>query len=123
MQLTNLEVSPAPAPYSVGSVLVAGYYGKQRVNAVLDPVDLDDYFKKGYPHLDDAQRRILVDGNKEIIGRLMQKKCEAGEWKDEELSGGMVKKVEISRAELFDVVPRLSDDRLKVFQGAGFQKR
>ena len=121
MQLTNLEVSPVP--YSFGSVLVAGYYGKQRVNAVLDPVDLDDYFKKGYPHLDDAQRRILVDGNKESIGRLMQKKCEAGEWKDEEQPGGMVKKVEISRAELFDVVPRLSDDRLKVFQGAGFQKR
>ena len=43
----------------------------------------------------------------------MQKKCEAGEWKDEEQPGGMVKKVEISRADLFGVVPRLSDDRLK----------
>jgi hypothetical protein len=118
MQLTNLEVSPVP--YSFGSVLVAGYYGKQPVIAVIDRVDLNDYFEKGYPHLDDAQRRILVDGNKESIGRLMQKKCEAGEWKDE---GGMVKEVEISRADLFGVVPRLSDDRLKVFQAAGFQKR
>jgi hypothetical protein len=106
MQLTNLEVSPAPR--SFGSVLVAGYYGEQRVIAEIDRVDLDDYFEKGYPHLDDAQRRILVDGNKEIIGGLMQKKCEAGEWKD---AGGMVKKVEISRADLFGAV--LSDDRLK----------
>jgi hypothetical protein len=76
MQLTNLDVSPAP--HNFGSVLVAGDFGKQRVIAVLDRVDLDDYFEKDWPHLDDAQRRILVEGNKEIIGNLMQKKCEAG---------------------------------------------
>jgi hypothetical protein len=121
MQLTNLSVSPAP--YSFGSVLVAGDYGNERVIAVVDRVDLDDYFEKGWPHLDDAQRRVLVEGNKEVIGGLIQKKCEAGEWQDEKQPGGMVKKVTISRADLFGVVPRLSDDRLKVFQGAGFQKR
>ena len=44
-------------------------------------------------------------------------------WKDDKQPGGTVKKVEISRDELFSVVPRLSDARLKVHQGAGFQKR
>ena len=121
MDLTNLEVSPAP--HTFGSVLVAGYYGNERVITVLDRVDLDDYFEKEWPHRDDAQRRVLVEGNKEIVGGLMQKKCEAGEWKDDKQPGGTVKKVEISRDELFGVVPRLSDARLKVHQGAGFQKR
>jgi hypothetical protein len=81
------------------------------------------YFEKDWPHLDDAQRRILVEGNKEILGALMQKKCEAREWQDEKQPGGKVKKITISRADLFGVVPRLSDARLKVFQGAGFQNR
>jgi hypothetical protein len=95
VQLTNLGVSPAP--HSFGSVAVAGDYGNERVIAVLDRVDLDDYFQKDWPHLDDAQRRILVDGNKEIIGRIMQKKCEAGEWQDEKRLGRMVKNVRDAR--------------------------
>jgi hypothetical protein len=121
MQLLNLSVSPAP--HDFGSVLIAGDYGEQRVIAVLDRVDLDDYFEKDWPHLDDAQRRILVDGNQEIIGGLMQKKCEVGDWYDEEQPGGMVKKVTIGRADLFGMVPRLSDARLRVLQGAAFQRR
>ena len=80
-------------------------------------------FESDWPHLDDAQRRVLVESNKEIIGGIIQKKCDAGEWQDEKQPGGLVKKVVISRADLFAVVPRLSDDRLKVLQGAGFQKR
>jgi hypothetical protein len=119
MQLTNLDVSPDPDGF--GSVLVAGDFGKQRVIAVLDRVDLDDYFEKDWPHLDDAHRRILVEGNKEIIRAFMQKKCEAGEWQDEKLDGGMVKQVTIGRDDLFGMVPRLSDARLKVFEGAGFR--
>jgi hypothetical protein len=90
--------------------------------AVLDRVDLDDYFEKDWPQLDDAQRRVLVDGNKETIGNLMQRKCEAGEWQDEKEPGGMVKKVTISRNDLFCLAPRLSDARLKVFASAGFRK-
>ncbi|WP_314948867.1 hypothetical protein [Bradyrhizobium cosmicum] len=111
MRVSDLDVSAAP--YTHGSFLVGGYYGPQRVITVLDRVDLDDYFERGWPHLDDAQRRLLVESNKEMIGKLMQKKCEAGEWQDERLAGGTVKQIAISRADLFGIEPRLSDDCIK----------
>jgi hypothetical protein len=107
MRIANLEVSPAP--HSFGSVLVG-------VITVLDRVDLDDYFQEDWPHLDDSQRRVLVEYNKETIGNLMQKKCAISGWRDEDYPGGTVKKVTISRADLFGIEPRLSDDCLNAIQ-------
>jgi hypothetical protein len=71
----------SPAPHSFGSVLVG-------VITVLDRVDLDDYFQEDWPHLDDSQRRVLVEYNKETIGNLMQKKCAISGWRDEDIPVG-----------------------------------
>jgi hypothetical protein len=115
MQLTNLE-SRRPHVFSApcASRVTSQAAGHCRAR----PRRLDDYFQRDWLDLDDAQRRILVGGNKEIIGNLMQKKCEAGEWQDEQQPGGLVKKVLISPTDLFGVVPRLSDARFKVLRKA-----
>lgn len=111
MQIGNLSVSPER--HSSGSVIVAGDYGKQRVIAVINRVDLDDYFERGWPQLDDTQRRLLVEGNKATIADLMGRKCAAGEWQDDRRPGGVVKRVDIALVDLLGVTPRLTDEALK----------
>lgn len=101
--------------------LVKADYGGQRVIAEIQRVDLDDYFERSWPHLTGADRRTLVEGNSDIIGGYhTQRRCEAGEWRDEVRPGGTtVKRVEIKRADLFGG-PRMTDARLVIQKSAGF---
>ncbi len=122
MQLINLDISPDLR--TSGSILVSGDYGGQRVQALVARADIDDYLRKDWPPLDDSQRRIFVEDNAEFFRDTIQKKCAAGEWRDEPALGGAAfKRVLISRDDLFSAVPRLSDARLRVFTGACFQKK
>jgi hypothetical protein len=120
MQLTNFEVADAPEVDYAWTV--KGDYGSERVFAEIPRSVIDDYFEQICPSLTDQDRRTLIEGNADIFAGHMQKKCEAGDWKDDNRFGSTVKRVEIGRADLFGG-PRLSSDRLKVFKGAGFQKR
>lgn len=109
MQIANFEVSPKPVGF--GSVDVAANYGKQRIVCQVRRVDLDDYFENSWPNLDDIDRRMLVEGNEAIFVGHLQKKCDAGDWKDEGHFGSTVKRVEIGLNDLRGG-PRLSDARL-----------
>lgn len=119
MQLANFGVSPKPE--IDGSVVVAADYGKQRVICQVRRVDLDDYFQSTWPDLDDTDRRMLVEGNEGIFIAHVQKKCDAGDWRDEGRFGSTVKRVEISLNELRGG-PRLSDARLQIAKNAGFRR-
>jgi hypothetical protein len=118
MQLTNFEIADKPEVDM--TFLMKGDYGKQRVLAAIPRIDLDDYFEKSWPSLTDTDRRTLLEGNADIIAAHMQRKCEAGEWKDENRFGSTVKRIEISRDDLFSG-PRLTDARLKMQKEAGFK--
>ena len=116
MKLTNLIAQQEPEVDN--AVLVKGDFGSHRVVASIPRVALDDYFPNR-PHLTSAQRHALVESNRDAIASILQRKCERGEWHDEDRFGSTVKRVDIDKADL--IVPRLTDARLTMEEQAGFK--
>jgi hypothetical protein len=115
LKLTDFEVAAAPeVDYAI---MVKGNYGQQRVIAEIARIDLDDYFEDRQPNLTDADRQTLVEDNAEIIAGHMQRKCETGEWKDENRFSSTVKRVEINLQDLRKG-PRLTDEKLATRKAA-----
>jgi hypothetical protein len=101
--------------------MVKGDYGKERVIAEIQRVDLDGCFERSWPALSGAERRTLVEGNSDIVAEHTQKKYAAGDWSDEARFGSTVKRIEITRADLFGG-PRLTDARLAMEKAAGLKQ-
>jgi hypothetical protein len=116
MKLTNLNVQKEPEVDD--AVLVKADFGADRVIASIPRVALDDYFPHR-PHLTSVQRCALVESNRDAIASILQRKCERGEWHDENRFGSTVKRVDIDKADL--TVPRLTDARLTMEEKAGFK--
>lgn len=108
MKLTNLVVLRRPE--ADGAVAVKSDLGEQRVIGLIPRIVLDDYFPHR-PHLSEAQRYIVAEGNSEIIKAVMERKCASGQWRDEGRYGSTVKIVEIEKLDL--IVSRLSDAMLE----------
>jgi hypothetical protein len=116
MKLTNLTVQIEPEVDD--AVLVKADFGAHRVIASIPRVALDDYFPHR-PHLTSVQRYALAESNRDAIASILQRKCEHGEWHDENRFGSTVKRVDIDKADL--MVPRLTDARLTMEEKAGFK--
>ena len=117
MSLTNVTVAEQAELY--GAICVKADYNGERVFAVIPREALDDYFPRR-PHLTDAQRRAIVDSNKDAIAATMLRKCEQGALRPVSRWGSTIKQIDFSRDDLFGGA-RLSDHRLVIEESAGFK--
>ena len=116
MNLTNLAIQEEPEIDD--AILIKADYGQERVIASIPRIALDDYFAHR-PHPTSAQRRSLVESNRDAIASVVEGKCERGDWQDEHRFGSTVKRVEIEKSDL--ITARLTDARLYMEEAAGFR--